>query len=387
MSLKYVGHPFACVEVEAAAQFDFLTRRTICGINEIYKRLHLVSNIQQDTEGVVMATLKDVARLANVDVSTVSRALNNSAYVHPDTKAKIFVAVKKLSYQPNLLAKGLRQGKRNTIGVVVPSIKLTIFGEIAQNIEIEARNLGYGVMICNTMDDPDQEVECLNRLRNGFVDGIIIASTGQNTRLIRDIRASGISVVQLVRAQDKTISSVVADYRHCAYQGVKHLLKKGCKHIGFINGSVELIPYKERYIGYAKAMKEAKQKEAVSKSEVPRYDNYMDGYKGANYLLDKHPALDGVLTAVDMQGLGVLRAIKERGLRVPDDVRVISLTGHSIGGMLETSMTSMEMPAKVLGQRIAQMVVKDIEAETTLNQGLSIKNEVFKTALVERETT
>lgn len=90
-----------------------------------------------------MATLKDVAKLACVDVSTVSRALNGSSYVHPETKARIFEAVKQLSYQPNLLAKGLRQGKRNTLGLVIPSLKLTIFAEIAQGIEQEARKLGY----------------------------------------------------------------------------------------------------------------------------------------------------------------------------------------------------------------------------------------------------
>ena len=82
-----------------------------------------------------MATLKDVARLACVDVSTVSRALNNTSYVHPDTKARIFAAVKELSYQPNVLAQGLRQGKRHTIGVVVPRLHLTLFADITQSIE------------------------------------------------------------------------------------------------------------------------------------------------------------------------------------------------------------------------------------------------------------
>lgn len=153
-----------------------------------------------------MATLKDVAKLANVDVSTVSRALNNTSYVHPDTKKKIFKAVEQLSYRPNLLAKGLKQGKRRTLGVVVPSVNLSIFGEIVQGIEMQAGNRGYSLMICLTKDDPDIEAECLNRLRNGLVDGILIASTGQNTRLIRDIKANGVAVVQL--SETRTENSV-----------------------------------------------------------------------------------------------------------------------------------------------------------------------------------
>lgn len=143
-----------------------------------------------------MATLKDVARLACVDVSTVSRALNNTSYVHPDTKARIFAAVKELSYQPNVLAQGLRQGKRHTIGVVVPRLHLTLFADITQSIESESRKLGYATLICHTEDDPVIEKECLNRLRNGFVDGIIIAGTGRNCHLLRDIHAGGIAVTR-----------------------------------------------------------------------------------------------------------------------------------------------------------------------------------------------
>ena len=132
-----------------------------------------------------MATLKDVARLACVDVSTVSRALNNTSYVHPDTKARIFAAVKELSYQPNVLAQGLRQGKRHTIGVVVPRLHLTLFADITQSIESESRKLGYATLICHTEDDPVIEKECLNRLRNGFVDGIIIAGRQHQQRHCR----------------------------------------------------------------------------------------------------------------------------------------------------------------------------------------------------------
>jgi len=332
-----------------------------------------------------MATLKDVAKLACVDVSTVSRALNNASNVHPDTKAKIVEAAKQLGYRPNLLAKGLRQGKLHTIGIVVPSIKLNIFGEIVQGIDIEARSFGYGVMICNTKDDPEQEVECLSRLCNGFVDGVIIASTGRNTSLIRNIKEGGISVVQIIRAQDKTISSVVADYRHCAVEGVNHLIAKGCRQIGFINGNMEITPYKERYKGYKEAVEAAGLPEILAKSKVPRYDYYRDGYDGTNSMLEGNPGIDGIITAVDMQGLGAIRALKERRIRVPDDMKVISLTGHSIGGMLETSMSSIEMPAKAIGKKATQMIIKDIESPS--DRKAVLQHIVFATSIMERETT
>lgn len=331
-----------------------------------------------------MSTLKDVARLASVDISTVSRALNGNSYVHEDTKVRILAAVKELSYQPNLMAKGLRQGKRHNIGVLIPSLSLTIFGEITQAIETEARRLDYGVMICNTEDNSTVEQECLSRLRNGFVDGIIIAPTGQNMDLLHEINDSGIPVVQLVRNIDKTMSSVSANYYSCGFDGVKYLISKGCKKMGLINGSMDKIPYRQRYQGYHEALKEYGYSENVAKSFLPHSNSFLEGYKGTNYLLDQNMDMDGLIVATDMQGIGAIRALKERGVAFPETVKLISLTGHSIGGMLETAMTSMEMPAYKMGEKVAKIIVNEIDNATDKPRPQHI---LFKSSLVERETT
>lgn len=331
-----------------------------------------------------MATLKDVAKLACVDVSTVSRALNNTSYVHPETKARVYAAAKELGYHPNVMAQALRQGRRHTIGVVVPRLHLTIFSEILQGIEQEARQLGYSTLICNTEDDPKAEKECLDRLRNGFVDGIIIAATGRNGRLVRDIQASGIAVIQLVRQQERRISSIVADYEACGYDAVQFLYKKGCREIGLINGSLHLNPYKGRYDGYCKAIQSFGLNENFSESSQA-VNSFEYGYECANQLLDDNIALDAIIAAVDVQGLGAIRALKERGVRVPEQVKVISLTGHAVGGMLEVSMTSMEMPAHEMGAKAAKMVIEEIEAPS--DHKLGPRHLTFATTLVEREST
>ena len=131
-----------------------------------------------------MSNLNDVAKLAGVHPATVSRALNNVSYVHPDTKARILAAVAELNYHPNIITNSIRKGKQHTIGVVVPNVRLSIFGDIAQTIDTEARKAGYSILFCHTNDDPQTEYGCLDRLRAGFVDGIIIASTGRNMSLI-----------------------------------------------------------------------------------------------------------------------------------------------------------------------------------------------------------
>lgn len=309
-----------------------------------------------------MATLKDVARLANVDVSTVSRALNNTSYVHPDTKARIYAAAKELGYHPNAMAQALRAGRRHTIGVVVPRLHLAIFSEILQGIEKEGRQQGYATLVCVTEDDPRTEKACLDRLRGGLVDGIIIAATGRNGRLLRDIRASGVSVLQIVRKQDPRISSVTVDYTSCGYDAVRYLYGKGCRHIGLISGSLHLAPYKERQDGYCRAVGELGLEENFSECDQP-VNSFEYGYECTEQLLEENRDLDAIIAAVDIQGLGAIRVLTERNIRMPEQVRVISLTGHAVGGMLETSMTSMEIPAHKMGGKAMQMIVEEIVGE------------------------
>lgn len=331
-----------------------------------------------------MATLKDVARLACVDISTVSRALNNTSYVHPDTKARIFAAVKELSYQPNVLAQGLRQGKRHTIGLVVPHLQLTLFAEIAQSIEAESRKHGYATLMCHTDDNPAIEKECLNRLRNGFVDGIIIAGTGHNGRLLRDIHTSGIAVTQIVRKQEDSLSSVIADYAACGYETVRYLYEKGCRHIGLINGSTNLAPYRGRYEGYHKAIQELGLDEICAVSMEP-CNSFEYGYQCTEELLDYNPDLDAIMAAVDIQGMAAIRVLKDRNIRIPDQIRVVSLTGHSIGSLLETSMTSLEIPAREMGENAARMIIDEIESASEAKP--SIQHLIFGASLVERESS
>lgn len=332
-----------------------------------------------------MPTLKDVARLANVDVSTVSRALNNTAHVHPTTKARILAAAKELGYRPNPVAQGLRRGRQHTIAVLLPRLQLTIFAEIAQGIEQEARRLGYSIVFANTGDDPEREAESLERMRCGIADAIIIAGTGSNGRQLRDIQAEGTPVIQVVRMQEHSMSSVVADYYSCSYEAIEYLVGKGCREIGLINSPRSISPYKRRYEGYRDAVREFDLEPiCVTSSSTAEPNNFEFGYRGAARLLDEHPGLDAIMAAVDIQGMGALRVLHERGVRCPDDVRVISLTGHSIGRMLETTMTSMEVPAIEMGEKAARMAVEAIE--TPAGEPPARQHLVFSPTLVVRDS-
>lgn len=330
-----------------------------------------------------MATLKDVAKLANVDISTVSRALNNKGYVHEETKKKIIEAVEELSYHPNILAKGLRQGKKHTIAFVVPRIAITIYSDMIAPFSEAARKMNYECLICVSDDDVQQEKEILERLRGGTVDGIVISSTGKNNKLIREIKNEGVCILQAVRKQDESLSSIISDYYTTGYEAVKFLYSKDCRNIGLIIGNLSLHPYKERYAGYMKAVRELGLEPIVVMDETnPNKVHY--GMNCADKLLDQYPALDGLLASVDSQGIGAIRELTQKGKRIPEDIKVMSLTGIRLGGFLETAMTAMEVPAGEIGETAAEIIIKDIESKT---ERRTVKNLVFNSTLVERETT
>ena len=339
-----------------------------------------------------MATMKDVARLANVDVSTVSRALNNTSYVHPETKERILAAAKQLGYHPNAIAQALRQGRSHTIGVIVPRLHLAVFSEILQGIEQQARIQGYETIICTTNDDPKVE-ESIRKMHRLFAEivgdfnqiNIIISEVLEINQLNNlDMRAGGIAVVQLIRRQEAEINSVVADYEACGSEAVRFLVSKGCREIGLINGSIQLAPFRDRYQGYKKAIEKLGLEEITTESDRP-VNSFHYGYDCAVQLIDENPDLDAIIASVDVQGLGAIRAAAEKGLKIPEDIRIMSLTGHKVGRMLETAMTAMEIPSFDMGVAAAKMAIEIIEADPKHKP--SLRHISFNSTLVEREST
>lgn len=330
-----------------------------------------------------MATLKDVAKLAHCDISTVSRALNNSAPVHPETRARIMAAVKELGYKPNLIAKSLKMGRRNLVAFISPTIRLNIFSDLSVEIQREARKYGYQTLIINTKADAVVEAKALNELRS-IADGIIIASTGQNNRLLRDIDGDGCAVIQLIRKQDENISSVISNYYDSAKEAARFLYKKGCRHIGILHGNENVKPCAERLRGYRKVARELHLPEIVAGTDGFDVPGFTSGFDGVKRLLAEDPALDAVLAETDLQGLGALRALKELGIACPGQVRIISLTGFSLGPMLETAMTSMEMPSPEMGRAALRLLLDRVEAK---GKKPPLQHVVFNASLTERETT
>ena len=213
----------------------------------------------------------------------------------------------------------------------------------------------------------------------------MVNSTGRNNRLITDIKASGIPLVQMIRCQDPKISSVVGDYEACGYNAVKYLYGRGCRHIGLVAGALHLSPYAGRRKGYCEGVARYGLEEIFSESDK-QVNTFQYGYECTMQLLDENPELDAIIAALDIQGLGVIRALKDRGIEMPGQIKVMSLTGHHLGGMLQTSMTSLEMPARQMGEKAAQMLISDIDAAAAGKPNSPVHIS-FPHTLVEREST
>lgn len=328
-----------------------------------------------------MITLKDVAKLANVDVSTVSRAINNTSYVHPDTKLRILEAVSQLSYHPNLIEKGLRKGKRKTIGLVVPDMQLTIYNDLACIIEKNAVKNGYQVILCITNNDISNEKAGLQRLRDSFVDGIIIVGTGANNRLLRDIAVGGLPITQLMRAQDKTLSSVGADYKQAATVATSYLIEQGCKKIGLLNGPKNLFPYERRLVGYQEQIRQAGLQEYICNLPTLKSQYYQFGYESTLSLIQQAKKLDGLLVATDTMGMGAIRQLKKQHYQIPEEIKIISLTGYSIGRYLETTLSSIELPLKQIGISALNLLFKNIAEKQ-----IETEHKIYSVKLILRET-
>ena len=166
---------------------------------------------------------------------------------------------------------------------------------------------------------------------------------------------------------------------------MKYLYGRGCRHIGLVAGALHLSPYAGRRKGYCEGVARYGLEEIFSESDK-QVNTFQYGYECTMQLLDENPELDAIIAALDIQGLGVIRALKERGVPMPEKVKVLSLTGHHLGGMLQTSMTSLEMPARQMGEKAAQMLISDIDAAAAGKPNSPVHIS-FPHTLVEREST
>lgn len=309
-----------------------------------------------------MVNIKDVARAAGVSPSTVSRVLGGSVPVAADTREKVIKVVKELNYQPNAVAQGLKGGRIKTIGLIIPNVRNLVFPAAVRGIEDTANQHGYTVVLCNADDDVKKEIFYIEALKRRLVDGFIFCTARPSHTHITGLREAGFPVVSLLRHSGSEVDAVVLDNANGAYEATKYLISRGMKKIAVLNGWLDLVLYQDRLAGFRRAMAEAGL--AVDESlVVSGVGGWEDGYRTMDEILARGTIPEAVFAMSDPKAFGVIRAIKDRGMRIPEDISVMGFDDVDFAAMTDPPLTTVAQPFYEMGVVACKRLLKLIEAK------------------------
>ncbi len=304
-------------------------------------------------------TIWDVARLAEVSTSTVSRVLSGSTSVDPALSERVRSAASSLRYRPNRAASALAGGLPKLTAVLVPDLQNMFWLEVIRGIEEVMRARGYLVALCNSAEDPAIEEQYVETIcAEGVAGAIIAARHERNAQLFPQHGIPVVSVDQ--RIQHRAIDMVLIDNIAAAREAIAHLIGNGYRRIGLITGPIPTTSGRERREGYRQALIEA------GIAYDPRLDCYgpyteESGRRLMAKLLEVRPAVDAVLLANNRITIGALEALHAHGLLVPDDIAVVGFDEPPWGRPGDLSLTHVVQPAYELGRTAAACLVDRIE--------------------------
>lgn len=300
-----------------------------------------------------MANIKTVAKHAGVSVATVSRFLNNKDYVSQEAKAAIERAIKELNYRPNQVARSLTTKQTNIIGLIVPDITNPFFPQLARAVEDTALSLGYTVVLCNSDEQEEKEKLYIERLRQTYVAGFIVASNLISEQSYLELN---IPVVALDRKDNSQLPYVSTNNFEAAKLGSAYLIERGATNLICLSGPQNAGTFAERAKGFEAAMTDN-----VSYRIVEGDLRYQYAFESTKEALAQDRTIDGVFACSDYAALGALKAIQEAGLRVPEDMQVVGYDGIELGDMVLPGLTTVAQPVYGLGETATRMLISKLE--------------------------
>ncbi len=317
-------------------------------------------------------TRNDVAKAAGVSPGVVSYVLNSGPRpVSPAARQRVMDAVDALGYKPDGLARSLRTGQTDTLGLILPDASNPFFAELARSIEDNAFAAGKSVLVCNSADDTARERAYLSTLLVKRVDGIILVSASREEDLT-DVLRQGIPIVTMDRYRaDTLVSTVRFDNRHAGYTAARHLLDHGHTYISFIAGPGSAPVSDERLNGYEQVMAESPTQTSVVHGAA---FTFIGGYEAICVLMDRDEQPSAIVCSSDVQAVGAAAALREMGLRIPEDIALISIDGTSLAAYTHAPLTSVAQPTTQMAQLAVESVLqRGTETHTTLKGELVIR--------------
>ena len=328
-----------------------------------------------------MANMKDIAKIARVSLGTVSHVLNNSANVRGPLRKRVLDAVQAAGYQPSQLARGLRRDKTNVIGMVIPDITNPFFPGVVRGAEDIAFSNGYRLVLCNTDNDHAKELVHLKELRTYLPAGLIVIPSNFSdlTAQVESYQQAGTGVVCVDRLPKNWAGdSVTANNEEGALNATRHLLDMGHNRLAMIVGPLHLTNARDRLNGFKRALREAKIQIAAGYIQETTFDKH-GGYSKTHVLLRLIPRPTAIFAGNDMIALGTLRAIREVGLRCPEDVSVIGFDDLDLAETTHPPLSSVSQSGYQLGTTAAHILIERLQGDKS-----PAKHIVLPTTLVLR---
>ncbi|UOQ87000.1 LacI family DNA-binding transcriptional regulator [Gracilibacillus salinarum] len=299
-------------------------------------------------------TIREVAKYANVSEATVSRVINKKGYVSQETLKQVEDAIKHLNYKPNEVARMLYKKKSNTIALLIPDITNPFFPELAKAIEEVAKKKGYVVVLCNTKSDPEIEKKYVTELTSKYIDGLIIMNQSCEDTVYQNLP---FSTVFLDRVDKNKSSYIAVQNQEGGKLATEHLISLGCKSILHLSGPSNIITAVERAEGYQTAMK---QHGLLIETKECKYEaDY--AYQMSQAIFKDGNRFDAVFAGNDLIAAGVLRAAKEIGINVPNDLQIIGYDDIDLCKYTTPQLTTIQQPIYLMGEKAAELLIEKIE--------------------------
>ena len=294
-----------------------------------------------------MATIVDVARLAGVTPTTVSRVINNRGYISEKTKKRVQEAMDELGYQPNEIARSLTKQKSNTIGVIVPHISHPYFAKLISNLENEAAKKDYKIILCNSKEKAEKEKQYLDMCKSNRVAGIIICSGNVESN---KINTGGIPVVLLEKNFEEGKLGIQCDNYQGGKLATEHLIECGCKKILHLSGVIdEEMPADNREKAFIDVCSKNEIEYFIKKYDIDTYNqmNYYDYIKAA---LNEIEGVDGIFASSDLIAAQVIQVCNEIKIRIPEDIKLVGFDDVDISQLTTPRITTLHQPIKEMAR-------------------------------------
>lgn len=324
-----------------------------------------------------MPTIHDVAKHAGVTPTTVSRVLNNRGYISDKTRKKVYSSMEELNYQPNEIARSLKNKQSNIIGLIVPDVSHPFFASFASHIEYFAYEKGMKVLLCNSHLDPVKEKEYIDMMRGNRVDGIIMSSHTLETEQYLNVQ----SPIVTFDRQIGDIPFISSDNYMGGKLATELLIRKGCRKIAHICGNLQLnLLANERSKAFLDVVNVHNVEHIVIETDINVFHTREYQQLIRDMLLD-HPDLDGIFATSDIIAAYVIKECMEMGISVPEQIKVVGYDDVSVAPWITPSLTTIRQPIEEIGKLSITLLSQQIN-----NEDYTIQNQLDVT-LIERAST